>query len=149
MERWLDLMILTWWGVGTASRLCVSHMSQGFTLWWFNDISNTTHPNSSNWLTMTHTQPWAQYPTPHQVKSSDKSSFHFYLNFPWWVTVFRLLLISFWFIIWFVMLFWKVTFWIFLWLIENNRLLISEMLLSCSGFPHVYKELSCLRERTI
>jgi len=90
-----------------------------------------------HWLTMTHTQPWGSYPTPHQVKSSDQVIFPFYLKFPMMShCVSFYYSFSFWFIIWFIMLFWKGTFLEFSSdSLMSNHLLISEMLLSHSGFP--------------
>jgi len=89
--------------------------------------------------------------TPHQVKSLNQVSFHlisycsimshcvlFYYSF------------SFWFIIWFVMLFYDGTFW-------NIPMIVDEQLLTdlrkcClvdQDSPMYIRRLSCLRERTI
>jgi len=89
---------------------------------------------------MTQHTPWGS--TPLLIESSHRSSHLsiFYLIFPWWVTVFHFIT-HFWFIIWFVMLFWKGTFWNFplthWWAIAYWSL---KMLLSHLDSPHVYKE---------
>jgi len=88
-----------------------------------------------------------QYPTPHRVKSSIKSSFHFYPNFPWCHCV------SFYYSFLFDLssvrhAVLKRTFWIFLWLMMSNRYWSLKCCLVVLHSPH-YKELSCLRERTI
>src|SRR5882724_21703 len=92
-----------------------------------------------------------QYPTPHQVKSLDQVIFHFYLNFPMMSHC--------------VSFYYSFSFWIYHLIchavlkrnflefssdsLMTNHLLISEMLLSHSGFPSCIRRLSCLRERTI
>jgi len=114
--------------------------TSSFTFWWFYGISDTTHPNfaiESLWLT----HPWGSFPLLIESSHQIKSSFHLYPIFPWWVTVFCF-----------------ITHFLFdlssdlsccsmtelsgrfLWLIDEQLLTDSEMLLSCSGFPHVYKE---------
>jgi len=89
-----------------------------------------------------------QYPTPHWVKSLDQVVFPFiFLFFPWWVTVLSFYYsFSFWFIIWFTFSKMELS-GIFLWLIDDNHLQTSGVLLSHSGFPMYIRRLSCLRER--
>ena len=96
---------------------------------------------------MTHTQLWgSNHPSLSQVIGSSHLSIYI-LFFPWWVTVFHLLLISFWFIIWFIILFWDGTFWnislTHWWAIAYRSqkccLIILDSLL-------YIKRLSCLRE---
>jgi len=83
-----------------------------------------------------------QYPTPHRVKSSDQVIFPFYLNFPmmshcvsFYYSFFFLI------IIWFVMLFWKGTFWNFplthWWAIVYWS---QKCCLVVLDSPHIYKE---------
>jgi len=117
----------------------------------FTDIFNTTHPNRQLTHYDSHTA-LRQYPTPHRVKSCRSSHLSiFYPNFPWWVTVVSFYYsFSFWFIIWFVMLLWKGTFWNFplthWWAIAYWSLKCCLVVLHSLMY---IRRLSCLRERTI
>jgi len=79
-----------------------------------------------------------------------KSSFHFYPIFPWWVTVFIFYSFSFWFIIWFVMLFYDGTFWkipmTHWWAITYRS---QTCCLVDQDSPMYIRRLSCSEERTI
>jgi len=104
--------------------------------WWFlRTFFNTTHPNSAiDSLWLTHSLKAVPHSSSSQVIRI-KSSFHFLSNFPMMSHCVLFILISFWFIIWFVMLFWKELSGIFPLTHDEHRLLISEMLLSRSAFP--------------
>jgi len=121
----------------------------------FTNIFGTTHPNlaiDSLWLT----QPRAVsiHRSSSQVNQSSHLSFISYL-FPWWVTCFSfLLLISLWFLIWFVNALtnavWGRTSGTFslthCW--ENRLLILTSCLVVMVSLMYI-KRLSCLREGTI
>jgi len=100
---------------------------------------------------MTHTQPWGSTPLLIESSHQIKSSFHFILIFPWWVTVFH-------FITHFLFdlssdsscCYEKELSGIFLWLIDEQIAYWS--LKCCLVVLHslmYIRRLSCLRERTI
>jgi len=109
-----------------------------------------THPNlasDSLWLT----QPWESIPLLIESSHWIKSSFHFYPNFPMMShCVSFYYSFSFWFVIWFAMLFWNGTFWN---IPLNHWWAITYRSQKCCLVIHdslLYIErLSCLRERTI
>jgi len=90
---------------------------------------------------MTHTA-LRQYPTPHQIKSLDQVIFPFISYFPHDESLCFVLLLIFFLI--YHLIHHPVLRWNFLEdsydSLLSNCLQISEMLLSCSEFPHVYKE---------
>jgi len=89
---------------------------------------------------MTHTA-LRQYPTPHQVKSSDQVIFPFISYFPMMShCVSFYYSFSFWFIIWFVCCLMTELSGRFLWLIAEQSLTDLRNLLSCSEFPMYIKE---------
>jgi len=137
-----------------ASRLVVQHHRSHIKfhpsddLWTF---FNTTHPNSAiDSLWLTHSLESVPHSSLSQVIRSSHLSI-FYPNFPMMShCVLFYYSFSFWFIIWFVMLFWKGTFWNFP---LNNWWAITYWSLKCClvvlHSSHVYKEAVLPQRKTI